>query len=56
MQAVGEGVVLALGKQRRIVGDRVDEGHEPHPVRLGEVAEHVVRHHFLDAGMADADA
>ena len=29
---------------------------DPGPLVLGEVLEHVMLHHLLDAGMADADA
>src|SRR5215208_3492630 len=37
MQAIGEGRVLAFGKQGRIVGDRVEKWVEPDSICLGGI-------------------
>src|SRR5690606_12190699 len=52
---VHEAVVVALDQKRRGVGDGVEQRVEPFAVGPGEIAEHMRRYHFLDAGMADAD-
>jgi hypothetical protein len=55
VQPVGEGRVLAFGKQSSVFADGVDQRCQPDCVGLWEIVQDVVGHGLLDAGMADAD-
>src|ERR1700730_15402738 len=46
---------LALGKKRRMGHNCVAESLKPGDVFLGKVAQHIIMHEGLIAGMADAD-
>ena len=48
--------VLAANDEFDIVGDDADQRLDPAALALGEIAEHVMLHQILVAGMADADA
>src|ERR1700730_8228911 len=48
-------LVLALGKKRRMGRNCVAESLNPGDVFVGEVAQHIIMHEGLVAGMADAD-
>jgi hypothetical protein len=51
MHLVLEARVVTLGEQPGVVGDDVAQRLDPRPFRLGEVAEHVIVHELLDAGI-----
>ena len=51
-----EARVLAAADQIGVVGEDRDQRIDPAALALGKIAQHVMLHHILVAGMADADA
>ncbi len=56
MNLVLERRVAAFRDKPRIIGNRLAQRLDPGLVRLGEVAENVAVHQFLDTGMTDAES
>ena len=56
MNLVLKARVFAADEQLDIVGEDGDQRLDPAALALGEIAQHVMLHHVLVAGMTDADA
>src|SRR5262249_59585910 len=51
-----EARILTARNQFGVVADDRDQGFNPAAIAFGEIAEHIVLHQVLIAGMADPDA
>ncbi len=56
MNLVLKRCILAADDKIGIVGEYTHELFDPDALALGEVAQHIVLHHILGTGMANADA